>query len=254
MAIFRIAEVIVPIILIAAVGFIFGKFRKVNYKTLADLIIYVTAPALALTMLSRQQMGVREIATIAFAAVVVILAVGAISFLLFKVIKLKVPVGVYLPIMFMNSGFIGYPLALFTLGELGFSRALIFDITNAILIFTLGVYLVSRGKDRWQILKIPFVYAAIIGISLSFAGIRIPQTLYVPLYLLGSITIPLALFLLGCRLANIKIDSWKIPIAASILRIFLGLADTGLVASTIALSTIISIITIPLILNLFILN
>jgi predicted permease len=286
---FRLLEVILPIFLIALVGFIFGKYKKLSLKTLADFIIYVSAPALALALLSGQQISVKEVSTIALCAAFVILASGAISFFLFKAFKVKVPTGIYLPIMFMNSGFIGYPLAFFALGEFGFSRALIYDITNAILIFTLGIYLVSQGKDRWQIFKIPFIYAALLGIILSFTGTSIPPIIFAPLNLVGATTIPLALFLLGCRLATIKIKSWKLPLSAALLRILLGLglgimaafifkvggiagkivilssslpaavttvaiaeeyeADSELVASTIALSTFISILTIPLVLN-----
>jgi predicted permease len=191
--------------------------------------------------------------------------------------------------MFMNSGFIGYPLALFALGEAGLSKAVIYDITNAFFIFTLGIYIASQGRDRWQVFKIPFIYAAAAGIIISLCGIKIPHFIYSPLYLVGGTTIPLALFMLGCRLASMKIVSWKLPFTASCLRLGIGLglgllavflfklqgviakvvilssslssavttvalaeeydSDPELVASTIFLSTLLSIITIVIILN-----
>jgi malate permease and related proteins len=294
MSFYRIFEVILPIILIALVGYIFGKFKKIDVKTIADYIIYIGAPAMILTLLSKQQISFKEISTIVFCATTVILVTGLIAYYLFKALKIDLPKGVYLPTMFMNSGFIGYPLALFLFGELGFARAIIFDVTNAVLIFTLGIFIVSQGKNRWQLFKLPFIYAVLIGIILSVTGTRIPLPLYGPLYLLGGTSIPVSLFLLGCALSYVKITSLKIPLIAAVLRIGLGIglglllvtilrlegviakviilssslpsaitsiaiseeydANPSLVASTIALSTIIAVFTIPFVLNMFILN
>jgi len=293
MPVTEILKIIIPIVLMTLAGFIFGKFRKADLKTLADVIIYVCVPALALVQLSMQRMPLPEILGIVLSAVFVIAALGGIACLLFRAAKIPAPTGTYLPIMFMNSGFIGYPLALFAFGGPGLSKAIIYDITNAVLIFTLGIYLVSRGKQRWEILRMPFIYAALAGILISLAGIQLPQYIYSPLYLIGGMTIPLALFMLGCRLSSIKITSWKLPIIATALRLGLGLglgmlaafifrlpvltakivilssslasavtplalaeeydADPELVSSIIALCTLVSMVTVVLVLRWLIL-
>lgn len=289
MPILEIIKILAPIVIMTLLGYIFGRLRKIDLKTLADLVIYVSAPALTLTQLSMQRMSAQEIMGISASAVFVILGCGLIAYLIFKITKTAVPLGIYLPIMFMNTGFIGYPLALFAFGGVGLNKAIIFDLTNAAIIFTLGIYLVSQGKDRWQIFKIPFIYSALLGLFLSFTGIRLPQYIYSPLYVIGATTIPLALLMLGCRLANMKIVSWRLPLIASVLRIGVGLglgflavfifklsgitakvvilisslssaitcialseeydADKELIASTIALSTVISFVAIIIILN-----
>ena len=157
MSVLDILKVIAPIFLITLAGYIYRRLKKIELKPLADFIIYISAPALALAQLSMQRMQLTEIASLALSASLVILGSGAIAWLLFKALKFKAPSGLYLPIMFMNSGFIGYPLALFALGGIGLSKAIIYDITNAILIFTLGIYLVSRDKNHWQVFKIPYI-------------------------------------------------------------------------------------------------
>lgn len=285
----EIISVIFPIIIITGLGYVFSRFKKISVKNLADYIIYVSSPMLALTLLTKQQLVLGEISSIIFSASLVILGTGIISWLFAKSTKTSFPSGLYLPIMFMNSGFIGYPLALFAFGEAGLSKAVIYDITNAVIIFTLGIYIASRGRDRWQVFKIPFIYAALAGITLSLTGIKIPQYIYSPLRLVGETTIPLAMFMLGCRLAYLKIDSWRLPLAASFLRLGLGFglgllsvflfelqgvtakivilssslssavttvalaeeydSSPEMVASTIFLSTLLSIITIIFILN-----
>ncbi len=223
MPLVEIIGVITPIFLIAAIGFIVGKIKHLSLKTMADLIIYICSPALAFVLLSQQQIDVREISSIALAALLIILGTGAICFLLLKLSRKTVPTAFYLPVMFMNSGFIGYPITLFAFGELGLSKAIIFDIINAILIFTLGIYMISQKKDPWQVLKIPFLYAAVAGLFVSLLNLQIPDPIFTPINLLGQITVPLALFMLGYRLANTKITSLKLPLAASLLRLTLGL-------------------------------
>ncbi|KPJ64864.1 hypothetical protein AMJ44_11995 [candidate division WOR-1 bacterium DG_54_3] len=289
MSLFEILKVIAPIIIITGLGYIFSRLRKINIKTLADFIIYISTPALALTLLSKQQIILKEISTIILSAVLVILGTGLIAYFFSRITRISIPTGLYLPMMFMNSGFIGYPLALFGFGALGLSKAIIYDIMNAILIFTVGIYIVSQGKDHWQFLKIPFIYAALAGIVISLTGTKIPGFIYSPIDLIGGTTIPVALFMLGCRLAHLKIVSWKLPFIASCFRLGIGFglgflavsllkipgisgkiviltsslssavttvalaeeyeADPELVASTIALSTLLSIITIIIILN-----
>ena len=189
----------------------------------------------------------------------------------------------------MNSGYLGYPLVLFAFGDSALSMAVIYNLMNGILIFSLGIYIISQGKDRWQLFKIPFLYTAIAGMLISITGTKIPNMLYSPLHFIGQTTIPLALFMLGYRLAYLKVAFWKLSLFASILRIGLGLGlgilaayifkleavtakivillsslgsgitpialceeydnNPDLVASTIALSTLLSVISVMLILN-----
>lgn len=282
MTLLQIINIILPIILLAGIGFVFGQFRKINLKKIADFTINITTPALAFSLMLKTTIGVAEIGKIALAATIIIVGIA------FACRKLKLPLGLYLPAMFMNSGNIGFPLCLFSFGHDGLSKAIIFNTTNAILIFTLGIFIISQGKDKWQVFKVPFVYGALLGLLFSLLNIRLPETIYFPIYLLGQITIPLSLFILGYRLSTTKIKSLALPAQASALRIIGGLllgisaswilglsgmtakvvillsslpaaimaialaekyeTDSSLVASTIVLSTIASLITIPIIL------
>lgn len=218
----EIINLFLPIIVCALLGFIFAKFRKIDIKALADFIIYIASPALVIYSLANEHLVLTDIYSIAVSAAVVILGAGLIAFFLVKIFRLSFPTGLYLPIMFMNSGFIGYPLAFFIFGHGGLSRAIIYDIMNAILIFTVGIYLVSQRKDHWQILKMPFIYAVLIGLVVSFLRINLPSGLSASFGLIGNASIPLAIFMLGYRLASIKLNSWKLSLLASVLRIGIG--------------------------------
>ena len=128
-------KVIAPIIIITSFGYIYGKFRTLNLKTLADLIIYFGSPALVFTQLAKQQIIIAEFLQIILSVLFVVLGSGFVAWLIFRFRKRDLPTSIYLPIMFMNSGFIGYPLALFAFGQFGLNRAILFNTVNAILVF-----------------------------------------------------------------------------------------------------------------------
>ena len=215
--------IIFPIFFITFLGFVTAKVKKIDQKTLANYMVFIASPALVFTQLSMQKINLAELASISLAATTTILGCVLAAYLFFKITRINAPAGLYLPIMSMNSGFIGFPLTLLALGVAGLSQAIIYNMVNAIFIFTLGIFIVSQGRDRWQFLKVPFIYAAILGITLSLVGIKIPQYMFSPLYLLGGSAIPIALFMLGGRLTTIKISAWKLPLLAASLRLGLGL-------------------------------
>ena len=166
--------------------------------------------------------------------------------------------------MFINSGYLGYPVALFALGEAGLQNAVIFDGFVTVLHFTLGVFLVHPEEMHWKekvvgILKLPLIYAITIGIGLNFSGVVLPELLVSFLTLIGAATIPLALLALGGRLATIKAGNLKVPLIAIFIRFVMGTAAAlvfiklfnaeGIVASSILLLSI-----MPPAVNSYVLN
>ncbi|MDA1196384.1 MAG: AEC family transporter [Nanoarchaeota archaeon] len=283
-----ITQTLLPTFLIILVGYLIGKKRKVDLVPFTDLIIYITGPALIIFSIAKSTLDLKNAANISISSFLVILGMGTITAIILKLTKSKKR-GLYLPITVGNTGFLGLPLALFAFGNEGLARAIVYDITNAILIFTVGIYLISNHSDFKEVFKIPLIYAAILGVILNLTKTTIPSTIATPLEMIGLTTIPLALMILGYNLTKIKITSLKTTVGASLLRIlggftlafiitsFLGLQgidrgivlilaaqpssmmsmilckkydqDAELAASIVFVSTLISIITIPLILT-----
>ncbi|VAW38258.1 hypothetical protein MNBD_DELTA02-42 [hydrothermal vent metagenome] len=139
-----------------------------------------------------------------------------------------------------------------------------------------------------EIFRLPLIYATVLGLGVNFSGVELPAVFMTTMKMLGAATIPLMQISLGYQLRSIKITHLKSSAAASIIRIGGGLMMAWLivtllgieglpgqiiiltsampsavitfvmsyrydvqseqVASTVALSTIISLVTIPLIL------
>ncbi len=209
-----------------ALGFIFQRKIGFDQKSAADLLIYVVGPALIFSSIYSKPLALGELAVLGAAFIVVMAACGIAAFFVYRALKYRGS-GMLLPPMFMNSGYLGYPVALFALGEIGLQKAIIFDAVETILNFTLGVFIVQNGHIHWkekilEIFKLPLVYAIVLGIALNAGAVQLPKLLIDSLSLIGSATIPLALLALGGRLATLKAGALKVPLAAVFIRFIVG--------------------------------
>jgi len=282
-----IFQTVIPVFLIILVGFIIGKYKKINIQPLIDLIVYIAGPCLIFSSISKSDISLIDFTTIALAAVTIILIMAFIVFLIFKITKSEKK-GLYLPMVIGNTGYLGYPVALFAFGIAGLSRAVVYDMMGSFFIFSIGIYIIHKRNQIKEAFKIPLIYAVIIGLSFNLLKIPVPNMIFKPIEMIGMITIPLALLILGYKLTEIKITEAKTALLASLFRIIGGFSiailiiklfsitglakniillqaampsavmsmilcqkykrDASLVASIVLITTILSLISIPLIL------
>jgi len=221
----NIALEIISIYIAIGIGFILRKLKKqkINLDTISELIIYLGSPCLIFTTLARSTYHLQELGQLVTAMLFIIAGTGLLSFIFLKTTKVKAENVFYLTTIFMNTANIGFPVTLFTLGAVAFEKAVILDLTMIIILFSFGIWIVS--KKYWEWLKIPVIYAAILGLFFSFNKIPLPDLFFKPLSLLGALTIPLMMVSLGGKLADLqKIKKMFIPIMASLMRTFGGFA------------------------------
>ena len=282
----QILQIMFPILFLSALGYLYARLRGAEPQVVSDMIIYLSIPALFFNSFYKQKLIISELPVI-FLTIALVMAATLITILLLKKI-FRWPVGIYLPSIFMNSAFVGFPVVLLAYGELGLSRAVAYDFFNGLFIFTLGVYIISRRQDRFDLFKMPFLYAALLGLGLNLLNIYLPLFLQKSIQMLGGTTIPLALLMLGFRLGATPIRSFTYPLLASFFRMGMGIAvacflvwalkveaslakvlivmsalpsafmnlvlaekyktDVELVASSIAVCTLLSVIVLPLLL------
>ncbi len=105
-----------------------------------------------------------------------------------------------------NSGFIGIPLALAVFGSQGALFATVFDVGAAVMIFSVGMLLLT-GSGKNNLLKNiinPPIVALFAGIIIVLLKIPVPAIALSGVNVLGSMTTPLAMMFVGGILANIK--------------------------------------------------
>jgi predicted permease len=284
-----LVQTVLPIFLIIAVGYAIGTRRNVDVdmQPFIDLIVYVAGPCLIFASIARSDINLTDFTTIAGAALAIVLIMTSVAFLIFKLTRSDKK-GLYLPLVFGNTSYLGYPVALFAFGMAGLSRAVVFDMINSLVIFSIGIYIVHQRNEIQEAFKIPLLHAVVIGLAFNLLHIQVPEVIFTPIEMIGMITIPLALLVLGYKLTEIKLTTVKVAVLASVFRILGGFLvalaiiellsiegmvrdiillqaampsavmgmilaakydrDASLVASVVLITTVLSLISIPLIL------
>ena len=111
--------------------------------------------------------------------------------------------------IFANNGFIGIPLvaAVFGSDSIVMAYIIILNILNNVLMFTLGVYLVSGDKKAINVKKAllnPVLLAFVTGVTLNLLGINkfLPELQTYATHFSGIVT-PLSMLVLGMELAEV---------------------------------------------------
>jgi len=224
-------EVVFPVFAIIATGYLFARVKKIELGPIVDILLYITIPALVISSLSRKVIHTELVITVVLSACAVVLTTGILAFLYLFITGKKGLRGFYLPTMFMNTGNMGLPLALLAFGSDGLTVAVLYYVTMSILVYTAGIYIASgRGGFR-EVLKLPLIYATVASIALSMGHIAIPGSILTTIDMLGAATIPLMQLSLGYRLYSTKITSPGATLASSLIRIGGGCAAAFLIVS-----------------------
>ena len=120
---------------------------------------------------------------------------------------------------FSNNGFLGIPLAVAVFGANSpiMTVLVVLNIITNILMYTLGVYLISGNKSKISLKKAflnPVLIAFIIGIVLNLLKVNtyIPEVSTFSSHFSGLVT-PLSMTILGMKMAEIKFTllfkSWR---------------------------------------------
>ncbi len=212
-----IAETIVPIFLIILVGFVIGRYKKLDVNPMVYILLYITGPALVFTSLIKTEIAFNDFFVLIFSSFFIIFALYLVAVLVFRKEK-----SVHLPIAFGNHGYLGYPVALFAFGMEGLGKAVVYTFGSTLLMFTFGIYIASHKKNLKEALKIPLIYAFILAVIFNVLKMNIPSLIFKPIESIGEVTIPLALIVLGYQLSSIKFNLIKYGIIGAVLKIGLG--------------------------------
>lgn len=285
--IFSVTRHVTPAFIVIGLGYLFNRVFKNEIDALVGVSMSLLIPSFAFVHLYRMELQAGEINTLFLSAWIVLLLPGVLAWLYFQGRGMSQR-GLYLPIMFMNSVNLPFPILLSAFGEEAFPYALVFYLASLLGIFTLGSLIVAEKKGFLQLFKEPVIYAIGIALWMNLGEVAVPKILIHPLSLLESATIPMVLLVLGMQLSRVKIRQWKLPMLAVMFRLGGGIlaawiciwlfelkglpqkvllleavmpsavigalvaekyqADSELVASTVVLSTFLSIIIIPLVL------
>lgn len=127
---------------------------------------------------------------------------------------------------FGNVSFIGYPVCDAVFGPKAVFCASVLNIPFNLLIFTIGVSFINGGKARSafspKLVFSPCVVASLIAVSIALMGISVPEPVGQWFHLLGDLTTPCALLIIGSSLSHIPVRDMlgnRFAYAISLLRL-----------------------------------
>lgn len=192
------------------VGYISTKTNLIDSsltKKLSKLIMNIFLPCMIINSMQLEYSP--TVLKKVLLLILISLLIYAISFLIaiiFKAIsKSKNDIGVYqFAILFSNVGFMGYPIVEAILGKDAIFYAAIFNIPFNLLIMTLGVFVICKENNNYSFsfksLINPVIISIFIGLSLFILNIKLPYIINRPIELLGNITTPLSMIVIGSML------------------------------------------------------
>jgi len=225
----RIATILAPMVSIVAVGYLYGRLRKPNMAIANQLALELFIPALVIATLADKAFEIRTYVPMMVGGAAVILGSGLLAWPLCRM--LGVAPRTFLPaMMFNNSGNLGLPLIVLAFGPAALAPAMVLWLVETMLHFSLGAWMVdrhSRLRDFW---RIPVVVATTIGLTLNFTGTEIWPPLHAGAKMLGDISVPLLLFVLGARLVDADFHEFRLGLWGAAVCPLVGMASAAIAA------------------------
>ncbi len=209
-----VTQMIILFILVI-IGYFLSKKKMMDAdfdRKLSALVINVTCPSLILSSVMGDTLPDKSfiipLLIVGFATYVILIG-GA--FLLPHYLPVKVSDrGIYsFMLAFGNVGFIGYPIVASIFGPSAVFYASILNFPSTLLVFVFGTLFISGGQGKirfdWRTLYCPAMIASYLSILIVVTGWIPPKVLSTPFVLLGNITVPAALLIVGSAIAHVPI-------------------------------------------------
>ena len=201
-------RVTLPIIVIAALGYLLQPWLKLDIGTLTRVQVNVVMPAFLVHFLSAGKQPLDVVWQVATLSVIQFMILIPLGWLLVIVFRLRPSLG---PIMglgtaYANVGFFGIPVTQLAFGPEYLLHQSVLTAMMTILVCTLGVWLLSPGRDSVlakfrSAFETPLLPSVALGLGLRYFEVELPPVASQPLQLLGAIFTPLALYTLGAQIA-----------------------------------------------------
>jgi predicted permease len=255
-----------------------------DLPTLSNLALMVTSPALMFSVLGSADVDLGSWGVLVAGTLWIALGTAALAtlYLWFDGSGRR---GLLLPAIFWNAGNLTLPLARLAYGNAGLEAAAVIYVTVAILNSTVGLWIAKGENGLTEIFRMPIAYGSVGGLALAMSGQTLPRFVMEPIEMLGAMAIPLLLINLGMHLRKLALRNIRHTLVVVAIRVVGGVicaglfialfgvsgverrvlllasimpaavinviisqrysTDPSLVASAVALGTLISLVTIP---------
>lgn len=210
-------EVMLTLFALVVVGFIAGKLGYLGGdfdRQLSRLVINITCPALILSSAMTGTLPDRKyILPLLLISTITYVLLTGVGFLLPRYLTkdktVQGPIGFAL--IFGNVGFMGYPVVASIFGHEAVFYAAVLNVVNTFAVFTIGTMLItgaSSDRERFEkkvLYSTPMLAAYLTMAIVALRIDNIPTAISQPLTMLGNITVPAALLIIGSSMSQLSL-------------------------------------------------
>jgi malate permease and related proteins len=201
-----LAEDLLPIFVVAAVGFVLAQQLRVDVRTVSRVTFNALSPCFVFSQLVTSRLSAAEFGGIMAFTMLLVIAIGLLGRLVAVPFRLDRPTlaAFLIVVMFSNAGNYGLSVALFAFGPEVLARATVYFVASAMLMYTVGPVLASAGRMGLGgalrgMLRVPAVWGLSAASVCMLTGVTLPVGVMRPIDLLGSAAIPVMLLVLGMQ-------------------------------------------------------
>lgn len=217
MDVFVILMQMIQLFLVMALGYILFKVNildEIMNKRLTTLVLSVTTPAMIIgsVLNTKVTQELNDILFVFLIGLLTYIILPIIGFIIVKVMRVpKSQQGLYIFMtVFSNIGFMGFPVMKAIFGNDAVFYTAIFNMIFNLFVFTIGKKIMSFGTSQKIEINIksilsPGVIASLIALVVYFTRLQFPTVIVSTINMIGDITTPIAMIIIGSTLATIPL-------------------------------------------------
>ena len=217
MDVFVILMQMIQLFLVMALGYILFKVNildEIMNKRLTTLVLSVTTPAMIIgsVLNTKVTQELNDILFVFLIGLLTYIILPIIGFIIVKVMRVpKSQQGLYIFMtVFSNIGFMGFPVMKAIFGNDAVFYTAIFNMIFNLFVFTIGKKIMSFGTSQKIEVNIksilsPGVIASLIALFVYFTRLQFPTVIVSTINMVGDITTPIAMMIIGSTLATIPL-------------------------------------------------
>ena len=303
MDIMLVVNRMIQLFVMIGVGFVVARANLIqeNFNQhLTKFVLNLTMPCMIISSVISSQSHQLALRDIMLSTILLVFILPLFAYLCIRLLSLKKHQGLYMfMMMYPNVGFIGFPLLQSIFGVESILSTAVINMGFNLSLFTLGIIVMTYGQNQRPNIDIknllsPGVISSLLAIFIYVLKIEMPQVIANPISLIGSMTTPLAMIIIGSTLSVYKLKDIFSDIKVYLFIIFIDIIvhiiffpfisllihdtmiqgmtfiilampvangavlfaktynqDEFLAAKTVFISTMLAIVTIPLLVYLF---
>lgn len=212
---------ILPPFLIIIVGYIFGRIFPYDIKIISKISLWIMASVLSFTFINDYPPKLSYLKSYGLGILFLFILFYILSFAFKKDRFLILTNSIYI-----NTGYLGYPILYSIWGEKAMSYGVIYSVINMLVASIVLPSFIGEKINFKNILKLPYLYVITFAYLLSIFGIsykQLPVPFLETINMLKNSAIPFLLIFTGLSLSKIKIKSvnFYTVIFSTIIRLIL---------------------------------